>query len=696
MAYTYEQRKRPQGAQSHSREPAPGPAMDALMTGAARPTAAQKGRQIDLDGAMRAKMEHAFGDLSAVKLYESRAVGDAGAEAIAQGNEIAFAPGMANFSTRSGQERLGHELSHVMSQRSGAVRGRGFLANSALEDRADREGAMAAAGEQVYTGPVTHALSSASPSPSVAGPMQASRGDEPDEPGPILAPARDIQSPVVAHAPAAQAQPAVPKGHQLDVGSMEANKRAYRKDEAYQNILGLMRQYNGIDEAANAQAKDQAEIALSRAAMDYIERASGGKRAKNKGRTAKLENMLYQLSMRGGVKHRANENLGALREASRKSGADQALKNGADQTFQHLRNVYNDPKAGYSPTMQMITAGVLADQNVGGASEPEFEPVATQSAAEVMFGNGSTGYGDNHNYIIQGRAGTDVNDSAGTTLHELTHVATGEVYNNSSGMLAIGKNATDQEVLDKYRQRVKTVEGLYDALQTNKHGVKGVAGNRPGAVLSVSNFAKDKLQYAARNTTTRTAKRQDANHYRAFMNPILRAEAEEKNQRFNPQQIAESNYDKGALQPYMDVKDPATQDYLRGQGPKPAGMPEKVNLTDEQKQTFKTNMEMTQKLKDYDDLIDRNKGQNQDTINAVRKIETGNTDQLVDPKKTGANVLTEYDTVMNQMLLQYENAGQRNNTPDKDSLFYRRLRNAALRAHLERREHKLKKRNGLV
>ena len=43
MEYTYEQRKRPQGAQSHSREPAPGPAMDALMTGAARPSAAQNG-----------------------------------------------------------------------------------------------------------------------------------------------------------------------------------------------------------------------------------------------------------------------------------------------------------------------------------------------------------------------------------------------------------------------------------------------------------------------------------------------------------------------------------------------------------------------------------------------------------------------------------------------------------------------------
>ena len=146
------------------------------MTGAARPTAAQKGRSFDLDAAMKAKMENAFGDLSAVKLYRSQAVADAGAEAIAQGNEIAFAPGMADFSTKAGQERLGHELSHVMSQRSGQVRGSGFLNNAALEARADREGAMAAAGQQVCAGPVTHTLSDASPSPMTAGVMQAKRG----------------------------------------------------------------------------------------------------------------------------------------------------------------------------------------------------------------------------------------------------------------------------------------------------------------------------------------------------------------------------------------------------------------------------------------------------------------------------------------------------------------------------------------
>ena len=185
MSYTYDQRKRPQGPQNTSTEPAttPGTDLRALMTGAARPTAAQKGRSIDLDAAMKAKMEHVFGDLSAVKLYESKAVGEAGAEAIAQGNEIAFAPGMTDFNTRSGQERLGHELSHVMSQRSGQVRGRGFLTSSALEARADREGAMAAAGEQVFTGPVASSLTSASPSPAIAGPMQAKKYKETNSAG---------------------------------------------------------------------------------------------------------------------------------------------------------------------------------------------------------------------------------------------------------------------------------------------------------------------------------------------------------------------------------------------------------------------------------------------------------------------------------------------------------------------------------
>ena len=179
MSYTYAQRKRTQekAEPAAERAVAPGPDLNALAAGTARPSAAQKGRPIELGAAIKAKMENAFGDLSAVKLYESPTVGAAGAEAMAQGSEIAFAPGMADFSTTEGQARLGHELSHVAARRSGAVsQSSGFLNDRALEARADREGAIAAAGQQVYTGPVTGALSSAAPSPAAAGPMQAKRG----------------------------------------------------------------------------------------------------------------------------------------------------------------------------------------------------------------------------------------------------------------------------------------------------------------------------------------------------------------------------------------------------------------------------------------------------------------------------------------------------------------------------------------
>ena len=152
------------------------PSLDALKAGTAQPTQEQLGRPVDLPGAIRAKMEASFGaDLSAVKLYESQTAADAGVNAVAQGNRIVFAPGALDFTSASGQTLLGHELSHVVSQARGQVAGSGFLNDHTLESRADREGAMAAAGLPVYTGPVTSALSSAS-AVTAAGPMQAEKG----------------------------------------------------------------------------------------------------------------------------------------------------------------------------------------------------------------------------------------------------------------------------------------------------------------------------------------------------------------------------------------------------------------------------------------------------------------------------------------------------------------------------------------
>ena len=227
MSYTYAQRKRPREITESAAEraAAPGPDLNALAAGTAKPSAAQTGRPIDLDAAIKAKMENAFGDLSAVKLYESPTVGAAGAEAMAQGSEIAFAPGMADFSTTEGQARLGHELSHVAARRSGAVsQSSGFLNDRTLEARADREGAIAAAGQQVYTGPVTGALSGASPSPAAAGPMQAKREKKQDQ---EITPARQIEPPESRSAYAAE----------FDLlNSQEGSDQERRK--AYDSIAG--------------------------------------------------------------------------------------------------------------------------------------------------------------------------------------------------------------------------------------------------------------------------------------------------------------------------------------------------------------------------------------------------------------------------------------------------------------------------
>ena len=172
MSYTYKNRKRTDESIPESTAGAARSSMELLRSGAVQPTQEQMGHRVDLPDVMREKMENAFGaDLSAVKLYESQAVADAGANAIAQGSNIAFAPGMLDFNSFGGQSLLGHEISHVVSQARGEVNGRGFLNDHALESRADREGAMAAAGQQIAA--PTSAMSGVSAA-GAAGPMQAS------------------------------------------------------------------------------------------------------------------------------------------------------------------------------------------------------------------------------------------------------------------------------------------------------------------------------------------------------------------------------------------------------------------------------------------------------------------------------------------------------------------------------------------
>ncbi len=176
MSQIYMKRREQQKDSPAPQKAQAGPSTAELAAGA-RPTGEQMGSRVDLPDAIREKMENSFGaDFSHVRLFESDTVAEAGAEAVTQGSNIAFAPGKLDLTSTAGQALLGHELSHVVSQARGESAGRGFLNDAHLEAQADRQGMMAAQGESVYSGPVTPIGTSSAV--SAAGPMQAKKHEE--------------------------------------------------------------------------------------------------------------------------------------------------------------------------------------------------------------------------------------------------------------------------------------------------------------------------------------------------------------------------------------------------------------------------------------------------------------------------------------------------------------------------------------
>lgn len=107
-----------------------------------------------LPDSVQAKMEKAFHtDFSEVQIHpESSVASQIGAVAFAQGNDIHFAPGTYQPETQSGQQLLGHELTHVVQQRQGRVKANVPDASlpinddPSLEAEADRYGSLAATG----------------------------------------------------------------------------------------------------------------------------------------------------------------------------------------------------------------------------------------------------------------------------------------------------------------------------------------------------------------------------------------------------------------------------------------------------------------------------------------------------------------------------------------------------------------------
>jgi hypothetical protein len=110
----------------------------------------QKSGGLPLPSEVRTKMETAFSaDFSDVRVHIGHEASSLGAIAYTWGSNIHFAPGQYNPHTIQGQKLLGHELWHVVQQRSGRVRnpfggGVAVVQDNALEAEADRMGVKAA------------------------------------------------------------------------------------------------------------------------------------------------------------------------------------------------------------------------------------------------------------------------------------------------------------------------------------------------------------------------------------------------------------------------------------------------------------------------------------------------------------------------------------------------------------------------
>ncbi|KFE70740.1 DUF4157 domain-containing protein [Hyalangium minutum] len=104
-----------------------------------------------LPPSVRRSMEQFFdADFSDVRILVGPHVSALGARAFTLGSDIHFAPGEYSARTGRGLELLGHELTHVLQQRTGRARGRWgrsgvVLQDAALEAEADSMGRRAAA-----------------------------------------------------------------------------------------------------------------------------------------------------------------------------------------------------------------------------------------------------------------------------------------------------------------------------------------------------------------------------------------------------------------------------------------------------------------------------------------------------------------------------------------------------------------------
>lgn len=147
------------------------------------PTPGTAGAGRPLPAGVEEVMGRAFGhDFSAVRVHEGTEAAALGAIAFTRGRDLYFAPGRFQPASFAGRKLLGHELAHVVQQRSGVVRrppGTPINRDPRLEAEAEAAGGEAARGRPA---PVREAAAGPqTPTGAGSGVVQCNGGDKDQE-----------------------------------------------------------------------------------------------------------------------------------------------------------------------------------------------------------------------------------------------------------------------------------------------------------------------------------------------------------------------------------------------------------------------------------------------------------------------------------------------------------------------------------
>ena len=597
------------------------------------------GTERKLSAEMREKMESRFGrSMAGLTILESPEVREAGARAYAKGNVIRFAPGQFDQQSEGGQEMIAHEIAHVVQQSQGRVRAdrpdSPLASDHALESQADAS----------YEAGLSH-VSSLAPlnapafesAPAQMWPWSKKKRDSSARRQ--LTPQQQMEQQVARQAQqvvqSRRAAPAAPQQHRVDTGNFRFDKMAYLFDSELRNFKGLLDAYN------TGGATPEQEIALMNAAAQYIDKHSTGKKAKHQGRTAMMEDVLYQLTMKGGTKEKADANIARLHESAaplgqaelsdqqleglRKQGKTQAeiddeqnkiranwegYRTKGQEILSKFPELYNS-EGSYSKSMQMIAADVMSRQGRTMAYRP-----GEKSSAGEEYTPDEQG-GENKGYYVNGRIIGSENDAIGTNLHEFTHVAAGEAYDNSPMYLNYEAKSDPNKVNKEIRRRMKRLNKIEELSKNPEHN--GLELGDAATMKSLPSFISGRRDYAG-----------GANRY--FLSKT------------------EAQY----IGPQLSKLRDKEGDSERIKARKAADR---------------------QKITDFRDQI-------------IRRFDDGRVEEQVDGKtaendrgrRFNADAMVEYEPVINQMLVQFEHAGG-----DRNSQYYRNLKAEALNNHVRRR-----------